>query len=78
MKLPPTIPNGPARKRRAEPEIEWKEYPRIPPGEYLGYCEWGKHYRDPGFRSWKCLLRWVVLEEDQLTEIAIAAMVRAR
>jgi len=66
----PNANRGRARKRRAEPEIEWKEYPRIPSGEYLAYCEWGKHYRDPGFRSWKCLLRWVVLTEDGLTEIA--------
>jgi hypothetical protein len=67
---PPTANKDPARNRRAEPEIEWREYPRIPPGEYPAYCEWAKHYRDPGFRSWKCLLRWVVLTADRLTEIA--------
>jgi hypothetical protein len=70
MKMLPKSTNGPARERRAETEIEWKEYPRIPPGEYPAYCEWGKHYKDPGFRSWKCLLRWVVLRGDLVTEIA--------
>jgi hypothetical protein len=62
--------SGPTLVRSHEPEIEWRNYPRIPPGEYLAYCEWGKHYKDPGFRSWKCLLRWIVLRDDRVTEIA--------
>jgi hypothetical protein len=45
------------------PGIEWKEYPRIPPGEYQAYCRWGKHYRDPGFHRWLCLLRWDVFAD---------------
>jgi len=62
---------GPARKRRAEaPEIEWPDYPRIEPGEYRAYCRWGRQYRDPGFKCWRCLLRWDVLTEDSLTVIA--------
>lgn len=56
---------GPARKRRADSDaIEWKEYPRILPGEYRAYCKWGKQYRDPGFRRWLCLLRWDALTAD--------------
>jgi hypothetical protein len=56
---------GPARKRRAEtPEIEWKDYPRIKPGEYRAYCKWGKQYHDRGFHGWRCLLRWDVLTDD--------------
>ena len=70
MKQRSNYQKGPARKRRTEPEIEWREYPRITPGEYYAYCNWGKHYKDPGFRSWKCLLRWLVLKDDRLTEIA--------
>ncbi len=44
---------SPARKSGANSDaIEWKDYPRIPPGEYRAYCKWGKQYRDPGFRRW--------------------------
>jgi hypothetical protein len=48
--------------------IEWKEYPRIAPGEYRAYCRWGKQYRDPGYKRWLCMLLWEVLSED-LTEV---------
>lgn len=62
---------GPARKDLADSEaIEWKDYPRIVPGEYRAYCRWGKQYRDPGFRRWLCLLRWDVLTKDLLSVIA--------
>ncbi len=62
---------NPARKRRADSEaIEWQEYPRIGPGEYRAYCKFGKHYRDPGFRRWLCLLRWDVLTDDACNVVA--------
>jgi hypothetical protein len=62
---------GALGKCRAEPDqIEWKDYPQIPPGEYRAYCKWGKQYRDPGFRRWLCLLRWDVLTEDLLSVVA--------
>jgi hypothetical protein len=58
---------GSPRKLRADSDaIEWKDYPRIPTGEYRAYCKWGKQYRDPGFRRWLCLLRWDVLTNDLL------------
>src|SRR5271165_318206 len=60
----------PACKRRAEPEIEWRDYPRIEPGEYAAYCRWGKVYRDPAFRRWTCLLRFDVLTNDMLQVVA--------
>lgn len=44
--------------------IDWPEYPKIPPGEYIAYCKWAKQYRDPGFKRWLCLLRWDVLAHD--------------
>ena len=62
---------GPTRKTRADSDaIEWKDYPRISPGEYRAYCKWGKQYRDPGFRRWLCLLRWDVLTDDLVRVIA--------
>lgn len=61
----------PARKCRAEAtEIEWKDYPRIAPGEYRAYCKWAKQYHDRGFCGWRCLLRWDVLTDDLLRVIA--------
>jgi hypothetical protein len=61
----------PTRQKRTDSEaIEWKDYPRIPPGEYRAYCKWGKQYRDPGFRRWLCLLRWDVLSDDLVRVIA--------
>lgn len=44
--------------REMTASIEWKEYPRIPAGEYRAYCKWGKQYRDPGFKKWLVMLRW--------------------
>jgi hypothetical protein len=58
-------PKAPEQKPRADLEaIKWKDYPRIPPGEYFAYCYWARRYRDPAFRRWTCLLRWSVLSED--------------
>ncbi len=66
-----SLKRGPARKRRTDSDvIEWKEYPRIAPGEYRAYCKWGKLYRDPGFHGWRCLLRWDVLTDDLLRLVA--------
>jgi hypothetical protein len=67
-----TAPPVPFALRRHEPSetIEWKEYPRIEPGEYFANCYWAKRYRDPGFKRWTCLLRWDVLSEDLQRTIA--------
>lgn len=60
-------PKGLPSKRRADTEtIEWKDYPRFPPGPYRAYCKSGKHYKDRGFHRWTCLLRWDVLTDDLL------------
>ena len=50
--------------------IEWADYTRITPGEYLAHCYWGKRYKDPGFTRWTCLLRWDVLSENAQQVIA--------
>ena len=57
-------------RARAEPEIEWQDYPLIQSREYPAYCRFAKRYRDPGFRRWTCLLRFDVLSDDLLTVIA--------
>src|SRR5271157_6233511 len=70
MMLPSDMKRSSARKRRAEPEIEWREYPLIQSREYPSYCRWAKRYRDPAFRRSTCLLRWDVLTDDLLAVIA--------
>jgi hypothetical protein len=45
------------------PEIEWRDYPRIVPGEYIAYCKAARLYRDPGFKRWTCQLFWDVFAE---------------
>jgi hypothetical protein len=50
--------------------IEWKDYPRIAPGEYQAYCKSSKRYPDRGFHRWVCMLRWDVLTDDLLRVIA--------
>src|SRR3954453_3549445 len=57
-------------RKRLAPEIEWREYPSIPSGEYSAYCKLAKQYWDPAFRRWTCLLRWDVLSRDLLNVVA--------
>jgi hypothetical protein len=53
-----------------ELEIQWRDYDRITPGVYPAYCRWAKHYRDPGFKRWTCLLRFDVLSDDLMLVLA--------
>jgi|KBSMisStandDraft_5_1062788.scaffolds.fasta_scaffold17868_5 hypothetical protein len=64
----------PAVVTRREPEIGWRDYDRIAPGIYPAYCGWAKHYRDPGFGRWTCLLRFDVLSEDLIRTVARVPM----
>lgn len=73
MTLPSNKPKG-VRIHRPEPEIRWRTYSRITPGEYYAYCGWAKHYRDPAFRRWTCLIRWDVCTDDLLNVIACVPM----
>lgn len=65
----------PVKKALAESDpIKWEDYARIPAGQYRAYCKYGKHYRDPGFKRWTCLLRWDVLTDDLLCNLACVPM----
>jgi hypothetical protein len=61
---------GPVLLPRAEPEIQWRDYDRIEPGIYPAFCRWAKHYRDPGFKRWTCLLRFDVFSDDLMRVMA--------
>jgi hypothetical protein len=61
---------GPVFVAHSEPEIQWRDYDRIERGVYPAYCLWAKHYRDPGFKRWTCLLRFDVLSDDLLRVLA--------
>ena len=66
----------PKRKKRiAQGEsIEWSDYPRVKPGEYVAYCAWVGRYWDSHFKRWTCLLRFDLLEKDGTTVIAQVPM----
>jgi hypothetical protein len=61
---------GPVLLTQAEAAIAWQNYDRIEPGIYPASCQWAKHYRDPGFKRWTCLLRFDVLSDDLVRVIA--------
>lgn len=61
---------GPVLVRQSEPAVQWPHYDRIEPGIYPAYCRWAKHYRDPGFKRWTCLLRFDVLSNDLMRVLA--------
>jgi hypothetical protein len=48
-----TIPEG----------AEWREYPRIPPGEYRAYSAVAKFHLDKAFQRWVCFVLWDVFSE---------------
>jgi hypothetical protein len=60
----PNRPRSPALVAPSDPAILWGNYDRIEPGVYRAYCRCAKHYRDPGFKRWTCLLRFDVFSPD--------------
>jgi hypothetical protein len=62
--------NSPRRRRLGPEAIDWTDYPRIPPGEYLAYCAWAGKYHDRSFNRWTCLLRFLVLHENRVDVVA--------
>jgi hypothetical protein len=61
---------GPILVPQTDPAILWRDYDRIVPGIYPAYCRWAKHYLDPGFNRWTCLLRFDVLSDDLMRVLA--------
>lgn len=57
-------------RSRHEPEITWREYPRIAPGEYPAYARFAKRYWDRGYRRWACLVGFDILADDLIRVIA--------
>jgi hypothetical protein len=60
--------------KQSEPAIQWREYDRIEPGVYSAYCRSAKHYCDPEFKRWTCLLRFDVLSDDHMQVLARVPM----
>ena len=57
-------------QKQTDDSIEWRDYPRIAPGQYSAYCYWANRYRDRGIHRWTCLLRWDVLSDNLADAIA--------
>jgi len=47
------------------PVFEGGEYARIRSGEYDAQCVFARSYHDPGFRAWKTLLRFRIIDSGQ-------------
>jgi hypothetical protein len=60
-------PTSPALRvvKEVAPVFQGAEYVRIAPGKYSAQCVHAKIYRDPGFRTWKALLRFRLIEGGQ-------------
>jgi len=70
MTAKPQRQRGPVLLPPSGPAIQWRDYDRIAPGVYPAYCRWAKHYRDPGFKRWTCLLLFDVLSGDLVRVVA--------
>jgi hypothetical protein len=44
--------------------VEWRNYDRLAPGEYLGYCAFAQIYFDGSYKRHTCLLVWNLLSDD--------------
>jgi hypothetical protein len=49
--------------------VEWREYPRIAPGQYRAYSAVAKFHFDKAFRRWVCFVRWDVFADDMMRVI---------
>ena len=56
------------KPKNHEPEVDWRHYDRVEPGNYRGYCRFAKIYRDPAFGRWTCLVLFDLLN-DSLSEV---------
>jgi hypothetical protein len=54
----------------SEPQVEWREYPRITPGEYRAYSAVAKFHFDRSIGRWVCFVRWDVFSDDLARLIA--------
>jgi hypothetical protein len=54
-------------KASVEPEIEFRHYDHIPPGQYLAYCRDALRYQDLQYKRHIRLLLWDILADDGST-----------
>ncbi|MGA9986682.1 MAG: hypothetical protein WA383_21395 [Terriglobales bacterium] len=56
--------------KQQEPEISWRSYDRIEPGEYVAYCRAADVYLDSEFRRWVCRTQWTVFDDSRTNKLA--------
>lgn len=54
-----------SRRKPADLEVEWPDYPRIEPGRYMAYCRAAKQYFDRRFKRHTLLLHFDILDQSQ-------------
>lgn len=52
------------------PEISWRSYDRIAPGEYVGFCRTADTYLDSQWKRWVCRIQWTVFDDSRLNKLA--------
>jgi hypothetical protein len=57
-----------SKTRKLEPEVGWRFYDRVEPGDYPAYSRFAHIYRDPAFGRWTCLVLFDLLN-DSLSEV---------
>jgi hypothetical protein len=59
---------------RGQPAVEWRNYPRIQPGDYSAYCRKARWYWEPGYKRWTCLLLFDVFRDDSQLSLGTIPM----
>lgn len=63
------------RGRRAKnAQIEWADYDRVEPGEYVAYCRSASQYRDRFYKRWVSILRFDLLAANGVDVVARVPM----
>jgi hypothetical protein len=60
----------PKRQHEATPDISFRSYDRIEPGEYPGYCKSAAIYLDTHWRRWVCATQWDIVDDGSVNVIA--------
>lgn len=60
--------NRQAHQAYKEPEIEWKHFPRLQPGEYPAISRSAKVYFDPHFQRWVCAVQFDIVRDSVAME----------
>jgi hypothetical protein len=65
---------GRRRRQPETPKVEWADYDRVEPDDYVAYCRAASVYFDEPYQRWTCLLRFDLLAPNKVDVIARVPM----